>query len=57
MTGRAVLRTTTNKEFRPLKLLCGISNFHSSGSKNRTEMSCSRDTGVLHNVHKVVIFI
>lgn len=54
MTGRAVLRTTTNKEFRPLKLHCGISNFHSSGSKSRTEKSCLRYTGVLHYIHKIL---
>lgn len=57
MTGRAVLRTTTNKEFRPLKLPCGISNFHSSGSENRTEKSWLRYTGVLHYVHKIVSYI
>lgn len=57
MTERAVLRTTTNKEFRPLQLPCGISNFHSSGSKSRTEKSCLRYTDVLHYVHKIVRYI
>lgn len=36
MMGKAVLRSRTNKELRPLKLLSVISNFHYSGSKSRT---------------------